>query len=180
MREVVYYLTQSVDGYIADVEGGVGWLSGAPNVDYGYEEFYHGVGTILFGSHTYEQICGFAGEFPYPDKEVVVYTSRDLEPAEQNVTIEHGDVKKSVARLKLGAGGPIWVGGGAELATTLLDASLIDRLRVFLQPIVLGNGISLTDVLTRPVTLDLQNTKSWTGGVVELDYLVLKSWRSDV
>ena len=180
MREVVYYLTQSVDGYIADVEGQVGWLSGAPNTDYGYETFYQAVGTILFGSHTYEQICAFEGVFPYLEKEVIVYSARPLEVVAPNVVIEHEEATRSVARLKMEQGDLIWVGGGAALATTLLDAGLIDRLRVFIQPIVLGNGINLTDVLGRYKTLDLEYVKQWPASVVELNYRVLKPWRSDV
>ncbi|MCL2491411.1 MAG: dihydrofolate reductase family protein [Coriobacteriia bacterium] len=180
MREVVYYLTQSVDGFIADVDGKVGWMSGSPNEDYGYEKFYHSVGTILLGSHTYEHILGIEGNFPYPDKEVVVYSHRDLEAVEPNILIERGDAAESVARLKLKEGGSIWLGGGAELATSLLDAGLVDRIRVFLQPILLGNGIGLTDVLQRYKTLELTHTKEWIGGIVELEYTIVKPWRSDV
>jgi len=180
MREVIYYLTQSLDGFIADVDGGVGWLSGVPNEDYGYEEFYHGIETILLGSRTYEQIVGFGGAFPYPDKEVIVFTQRDLEPAEENVIIDRGDAVKTVARLKMREGGPIWLGGGAGLATTLLDAGLVDRLRIFIQPIVLGNGIGTVDVLARYKTLVLESTKEWPGGIVELNYTLVKPWRSDV
>jgi len=180
MREVIYYLTQSVDGFIADVEGGVGWMSGAPNEDYGYEEFYHHIDTILFGSKTYEHILGIGGGFPYVDKEVVVFSKRDFEPIEDNVMIERGDAPAVVARLKLAEGGPIWLGGGAELATTLLNAGLVDRLRIFIQPILLGNGIGLTDVLERYKTLELVRSKQWEGGIMELEYTVLRPWRSDV
>jgi len=180
MREVIYYLTQSVDGFIADVDGGVGWMSGAPNEDYGYEEFYHSIDTILFGSKTYEHVLGIGGGFPYVDKEVIVFSNRDLEPIEENVTIEQGDATTVVARLKLTEGGPIWLGGGAELATTLLNAGLVDRLRIFIQPILLGNGIGLTDVLERYKTLELLRSKQWEGGIIELEYTVLKPWRSDL
>jgi dihydrofolate reductase len=180
VREVIYYLTQSVDGFIADVDGGVGWMSGAPNEDYGYEEFYHGVGTILFGSKTYEHILGIGGGFPYPDKEVIVFSKRELEAVEENVTIEKGNAAEVVARLKIAEGGPIWLGGGAELATTLLNAGLVDRLRIFIQPILLGNGIGTVDVLERYKTLQLERSKQWDGGIMELEYTVLKPWRSDV
>jgi len=180
MREVIYYLTQSLDGFIADVDGGVRWLAGVPNEDYGYEEFYHSIDTILFGSHTYEQICGFEGGFPYPDKEVYVFTKRGLEATDENVVIDHEDAVKTVARLKVAEGGPIWLGGGAELATTLLNAGLVDRLRIFIQPILLGNGIGVVDVLERYKTLVLEHSKEWPGGIMELNYTLVKPWRSDV
>ncbi|MCL2818362.1 MAG: dihydrofolate reductase family protein [Actinomycetia bacterium] len=180
MREVIYYLTQSVDGFIADVDGKVGWMSGAPHEDYGYEEFYQGIDTILFGSHTYEHIMGIEGDFPYPDREVIVFSERELEPITPNVVIEHEDAEKVVARLKIAVGGPIWLGGGAELATSLLNAGLVDKLRIFIQPILLGNGIGTVDVLERYKTLELVRTKEWAGGIVELEYGIVKPWRSDI
>ena len=180
MREVIYYLTQSLDGFIADVDGGVAWLSGAPNEDYGYEEFYHSIDTVLLGSHTYEQIVGFGGGFPYADKEVIVFSARELESVDENITIEHEDPAKVVARLKIVEGSPIWLGGGAELATTLINAGLVDRIHVFIQPIVLGAGIGLVDVLDKYKTLVLDHSKQWVGGIMELDYSIVKGWRSDV
>lgn len=182
MRKSVYYLTMSLDGYIADIEGGVGWLSGAPNTDYGYEQFYSEVDTIVLGRATYDQVLGFGPHFPYPDKTVlVVTTDPDSVEIPDSVDVQPvTDIVSTVARLKIAEGSTIWIGGGSTLATSLLESGLIDEIRVFVQPILLGSGVPIVRDLSRKRTLDLQSVEKWPGGVVELRYRTVKSWRSDV
>ena len=59
MRRVVLFIAMSLDGYIADSEGGVDWLKGqdenAENVDV-YSDFVKDVDTVVMGWNTYHQI----------------------------------------------------------------------------------------------------------------------------
>ena len=61
MREVVLYLAVSLDGYLADRAGGVGWLSGPDGawegVENSYPEFLRGVDTVVMGWNTYRQVA---------------------------------------------------------------------------------------------------------------------------
>ncbi|MDR1412326.1 MAG: dihydrofolate reductase family protein [Actinomycetes bacterium] len=182
MRTVTYMFTQSLDGYIADGQGSVSWLAGAPNIDYGFAEFYDEIQTVLLGRRTYEQILDRGDFFPYADRETLVFSSNDkLRRAADRVCIVTDDPLKTVARLKLGEGGTIWLGGGAHLAGSLFVAGLLDELRVFTQPIVLGSGLSFfADVGAMRKPLELTHTKCWPAGVLEARYSVAKQWRSDV
>lgn len=180
MRKVIYYVTQSLDGYIADQNGSVDWLYGAPNTDYGYEDFYASVDTVLFGSATYETILSFGDYYPYEDKQVFVYSSKPLVSVSENTTICSEPAAHHVARLKLEEGSDIWLGGGGKLGAALLNAGLVDELRIFVQPILLGQGIRLVEQLDRFIGLDLVNHKVWPGNLVELHYTLIKGWRSDV
>ena len=59
MGKIVLYLAMSVDGYIADEQGGVGWLGGdgsEPGAPGSYPAFYETVDTIVMGWTTYHQI----------------------------------------------------------------------------------------------------------------------------
>lgn len=59
MGKIVLYLAMSVDGYIADEQGGVGWLGGdgsEPDAPGSYPAFYETVDTIVMGWTTYRQI----------------------------------------------------------------------------------------------------------------------------
>ena len=180
IRPVVLYITMSVDGFIADTEGGVGWLAGAPGEDYGYAQFYEGVDAVLLGRKTYEQILGFDVGFPYADKPCYVFSSDESLPrAAESVEIVTTPAEEFVARLKLSEGGPIWLGGGARLATTLWDAGLVDEMHLFNQPIVLGGGIPLFSEPYQRRGLELLGSKSWPGGLVEVRYRVLKEWSGE-
>jgi len=78
MSKLILYVALSVDGYIADADGGVDWLpQGEGGEDYGYYDFYEGIATTIMGSATYEQVLGF-GPFPYPDKRNIVSSSRGI------------------------------------------------------------------------------------------------------
>jgi len=184
MRKSVYYYTQSVDGFIADAQGSTEWMTGAPNIDYGFQEFYNEVGTVLLGARTYEQMLKMGDFFPYPDKEVIVVTSNDkLKLAADCVKLSKEDPAKTLARLQLGseAEGFIWIGGGGALAGSLFEAGLIDELRVFIQPIILGAGTkALASNKNVARALELRQSKDHPAGITELHFEIPKRWRSDL
>ena len=78
MPTIILYIAVSVDGYIADADGGVGWLPSGDGGgdDYGYAGFYAGVDAIVMGRRTYEQVRGFGVAWPYPGKPAYVFTNR--------------------------------------------------------------------------------------------------------
>jgi dihydrofolate reductase len=171
MRSVILYLTMSADGHIADADGGVGWLVGMPAEDYGYHAFYASVDDVLLGAATYEQILGFGGDFPYPDKPVYVFTSRTDPPsAGENVVFVDEPLDTWLARHKYDGDGRSWLGGGAKVAMAAWNAGLVDELDIFVQPMVLGSGIALFDAEHARRGLDLIEARTWPGGIVELRY----------
>ena len=185
MRDVCFYCTISLDGYLCDAQGSTSWMHGAPNEDYGFAEFYQQVSGLILGRATYEQMLDTGDFFPYADKPVYVFSSNPhLKRAAENVQIIT-DVTPEVfvARLKLADedAGPLWLGGGAQLASTLFAAGLVDELQLHIQPILLGAGTPLMsgDDL-RHHGLDLQECAQKPGGFVKLRYRTVKSWRSDI
>lgn len=184
MRTCVYYVTVSADGFIAQEDGSTAWMSGAPRSDYGFNEFYQGVGTIVMGKTTYDKIINMSeGKyFPYEDKKVLVAShNEDFLPHSLEIERVGADLKERIAREKISSvEGAIWVAGGAQIATSLLEDGLIDEVHIFVQPIILGQGISLFNALARPHTLRLESVEKWPGDIVELRYLTVKSWRVDI
>lgn len=180
---MIYLLTASADGFIADKSGGVSWMAGAPNVDYGFSQFYHEIETIVMGKHTYDHLVRLAKGtgFAYPDKEVIVLTENTQEqPLEENVSfMTADDAAKAVAREKLNVEkGPIWLAGGGQTASFFIELQLLDEIRMYVQPILLGSGTSLVSELTHSYVLETEEAKVSAGGVVELRYRIVKSWRS--
>src|SRR6478672_12338572 len=92
--KIVYYCAATLDGYIAESDDSIGWLTGyegsfeGAGLDPGplspggsYERFYAGVGAMVSGSVTYEFILGHlaeGGSWPYADKPYWVLSSREL------------------------------------------------------------------------------------------------------
>lgn len=162
---VVVYIAVSLDGFIADSQGGVGWLAPFEANDYGYEDFVAGVDHLVMGRTTYDQVRSF-GMWPYDGKRVVVMTTRPLEEnAPQGVTSWRGDDMTALADLP----GTTWLVGGTGAIRPFLAASLVDRMRLFVMPVLLGDGIRLFDGHAA-MPLRLHANHRHADGVVELDY----------
>jgi len=172
MRPVILYITASLDGFIAEPGGGMSWLDEASTADsdFGYAEFYASIDTMLMGSATYEFVLHEAEAFPHADRDVFVFTSRDLPIAAESVALVRTDAAEFVRGLKARDGGPIWLVGGGKLNSSLLDPRLVDEIRLFVQPVVLGGGVPLFAAPNAGARLGLVTTREWPLGVVELRY----------
>jgi dihydrofolate reductase len=173
-RPVILYATASLDGFIAGAGGSMHWLDAANSeaTDFGYSEFYATIDTMLMGSATYEFVLGAADPFPHADRQVFVFTSRELPRPADSVTLVHEDAVSFTRRLKDTSGEAIWLVGGGKLNATMLEAALIDEIRLFVQPVLLGEGIGLFDGKAS-APLSLTHTARWPAGVVELRFGVM-------
>ena len=173
-RPVVYYVAMSLDGFIADQDGGVSWLDEFQAEDYGYAGFYAEVGDIVMGRTTYEQVLGFDGPFPHADRPVWVASGTlDRPLAADTVCISREPAREVVERLKTQATpGVIWLVGGSKLASSLWDDGLVDELRIFVMPVVLGAGVPLLASPHARRRVARTDTRPWPGGAVELRYRV--------
>jgi dihydrofolate reductase len=101
MGKIILNLAISLDGFIADENGGVDWLNDfpTPGEDYGMNAFFKQCGTAIMGSKTYEQMLSFNDW--YKGMDGIVFTSRQL-PAIKNQPIKFikGDPTPIVGELK--------------------------------------------------------------------------------
>lgn len=87
MRQAVLFIAMSLDGYLADQNGGVGWLEGEdPDAETPdtYTAFIREADTVLMGRRTYDQVVTelSPGKWPYCGLTTYVVTHRDAPPAE--------------------------------------------------------------------------------------------------
>lgn len=174
MRSVILYIAMSLDGYIADAKGDVGWLSGdgsAPDASGSYLEFFETVDTVILGWNTYHQIVTELSpdEWPYKGKESYVLTHREKDDVGE-IHFVSGDMVELLRILQDQPGKDIWICGGAEIAQQFIKAGRIDRFHLTVIPTVLGKGGRLFPVLQSEMPLKLIKTASYNG-MVDLIYV---------
>ncbi|HLD97061.1 MAG TPA: dihydrofolate reductase family protein, partial [Candidatus Nanoarchaeia archaeon] len=136
--------------------------------DYGYKKFYSSIDTILTGRKTYEQALGF-GEWPYPGKKCYVLSRKPDNKADKNVEFA-ANATALANELKRQSGKGIWLVGGSEIITALLNAGLVDEFVVSIHPIILGSGIPLFAGIKKQQRLKLKDVKTFKTGLVQLMY----------
>lgn len=173
VREVTLFIAMSLDGYIADSDGGVDWLAGhdpaGPEPD-SYDRFIAGIDTVLMGWNTYRQVTEELSPeaWPYEGLDTWVVTHRSPFPVE-GVRFTSEDPAQLVRRLQQEEGRGIWVCGGASLAQQLMREGLIDRLHLSVIPTILGSGIPLFEHDGPQLNLRLVRTET-CNGIVDLVY----------
>ena len=172
MRKVILYIAMSLDGYIADKNGGVAWLAGqyAEVADEGtYSEFVQGIDTVVMGWNTYAQVrMELSPEWPYEEMESYVITHRN-EKSTGNIKFVREEPCELIARLKEMPGKDIWICGGSSIIQPLVRENLIDEYRVALIPTILGDGIPLFGDRETELQLRLNKTMMYNG-IAELVY----------
>ena len=172
MRKVILYVADSLDGYIARKYGDVDWLMDGED-GYGYNDFYDSIDTVLMGNRTYQQVLSFGGDYPYPDKQNYVFTTRQDLTADEHVTFVNKAIPDFVNQLKREEGKDIWLIGGAAVFNLLLREGLVDELMLFTMPLVLGEGIPLFRAPNPERKLKLVDSKAYSNGVIYRHYQVL-------
>ena len=189
MAKTVYYCACSLDGYIAEADDSLDWLTGydgsfegegAEPMKGSYDRFYEGVGALVSGSVTYEWVLGHlertGADWPYAGKPCWVLSSRDLSrPSgeDADVRIVEAKVADLYEEMAAAAGdGNLWVVGGGNVASQFADAGLLDEVIVTVVPVVLGDGKPLFDRHLPGGPMRLTGTHAWDTGMVELRYAI--------
>jgi len=192
-RDLIAVLQMTLDGKILDSEGGSDWVDSwadglelLPPVDSfvlgagmfsGYQEFW----AAMLDDHA--AVSAMLGRDPYP---------RELAYAQVASTTEHlvlsttlADVTWPSARIvrsldairafKQQGNGTTYVVGGPTLITALLDAGLLDELRLIVHPVLVGAGQSITGAFSSRQHLQLVAAEPFAGGRVTLTYRVRES-----
>ena len=192
MARLIYSATASLDGYINDAQGGFDFAAPDAEVHAFVNDREREIGTYLLGRRVYDVMtywdtapvdeppvdsadagdaavmADYARVWRQIDK--IVY-SRSLETVTADRTrLEREFDPDAVRALTTTADRDVSI-GGAELAGQALAAGLVDLLRVYIAPVVVGGG---TRLLPEGLQLDLQlvDQHRFTSGTVYLLYAV--------
>jgi dihydrofolate reductase len=181
MRKLFSFMVVTLDGFYEGPNKEFDW----PTVDEEFNDFavrqLNDVDTLLFGRVTYEGMAAY-----WPTREAVeydpliarlmndvpkiVYSSTLDEATWNNTTLVTEDAATSVAALKKQPGKDLALFGSPKLTVSLLEAGLVDELRVMVAPLLLGAGATLFRGLSGRVPLELTTTTTFSSGNVLLSY----------
>ena len=167
MRHIVLFIAMSLDGYIADADGGVGWLNGqgdeAENEDT-YSEFVKNIDTVVMGWTTYHQVSTELSplEWVYRDLKTYIITHHE-QISRENIEFVHEAPSELIRWLKKEQGKDVWICGGASIVRQLMQDGLIDRFHISIIPTLLGSGIRLFEAFDKEIKLSLLKSRTYNG-----------------
>lgn len=173
MRKITYGGATSLDNFLARPDGAVDWLLWSKDVSAITAASWKTVDAVLMGRKTYEvALRSGSGGGGMPGVAGYVF-SRTLDPAEHPGTnIVSTDAAEFVRDLKAQRGKGICLMGGGELARSLFEADLIDEVSLNVHPVLLGAGIPAFHPMTRPIDLELAESRPLAHGCILLTYRV--------
>jgi len=187
MRKIISFMHISLDGFVAGPNGEMNWIK----VD---QEIFDHVGkrisegdTALYGRKTYEMMESYwpdAGKASDASKHDIehsewynnvqkVVLSKTMKGSElPNTTIISDNLSESINKIKRSGSADILIFGSPTATHSLMQQNLIDGYWLFVNPVILGQGIPLFTDIRDKIKLKLLNTRQFTSGVTELDYIV--------
>ncbi len=174
MKKIKLYIAASLDGYIARPDGDLDWLLQYPapaGAEYGYQEFIDSVDTIIMGNSTYQAIIEMGVDWPYKDKSTYVLTRyKNNLPPKENVTYITDDVVTAIRQLQQQEGKGMWLMGGGQVVTLLLNHDLVDEIQIAYIPVILGDGIPLFPNKPKESKWELAGNTAYDSGILKVDY----------
>jgi dihydrofolate reductase len=169
MRQVVYSVAMSLDGFIAGPNGEADWIVMDPDID--FSSMFARFDAIVMGRKTYEVIRTARGG-GMPGIRSYVF-SRSLDPADCPGVTVAADAVMTLNQLRSGSGKDIWLFGGGQLFGSLAPAGLVDRIEVAVIPVMLGAGVPMWSSAGSSIELRLmEHDVLATTGTVLLTYRV--------
>lgn len=174
MRKIKLYIAASIDGYIADINGELDWLSNypiTPESNYGYDKFFNSVDSVIIGGKSFRDILNMDVIYPYKDKTSYVITqNRDSHTYIENVQFLSNDIIETISSLKEQQGKDIWLVGGGEIISMLLESNLVDEITITYIPKILGDGIPLFPKMKVESNWKLLNSQFYKNSVLSIEY----------
>jgi dihydrofolate reductase len=170
-------MSVSVDGFIADREGGLGWTAPDDELFQFHLDRVRELGCHLCGRKLYETMLVWETDPSLRDTELhaafadvwcalpKVVFSRTLDTVRGNARLAEASVGEEVAAALAATDKDVEI-GGAGLAGAAINLGLVDELRMFRSPIVLGGGTPFLPPVAEHVPLELIETRTFGSRVV--------------
>jgi dihydrofolate reductase len=188
MGKLIYLMTTSLDGYVADEQGNFDWAVPSEEVHAFVNDALRNVGTILMGRNLYETMkvwddiptegTGGPMDGPSPamndyariwrDAKKIVYSTSLDSVAIANATLERSFDPSAIQKLVAESDKDFDI-GGPHLAAEAIQAGIVDEYRQIIAPIMIGGGNAWLPKGIRG-KLELVETRQFENGFVHLQY----------
>jgi dihydrofolate reductase len=185
MRNLVFFMHTSLDGFVAGPNKEMSWLKLEEDMLDFVAEMTSNADTALYGRVTYELMESYwpnAGQQPNASKHTiahakwyeqvpkVVLSTTIAEAGLHNTKVISGQLADNINELKQQEGRDILIFGSPGASQSLLNEGLIDEFWLFVNPIILGKGMPLFKDITGTTKLNLVESKTFACGVIALHY----------
>ena len=152
MGKLIYLITTSLDGYVADEDGNFDWAMPSEEVHSTVNDIVRNVGTSLLGRNMYEimkvwDTIPTDGDSPamndyakiWRSHKKIIYSSTLADVSIKNASVERS-FDPNVIRQLLKDSDTDFDIGGPHLASEAIKTNLIDEYHQFIAPIIIGSG----------------------------------------
>lgn len=168
------FIATSLDGFIADRNGGIDFLNTVPNPehkDLGYNAFIEKVDAIVMGRITFETVLGFNIPWPYQLPIFVLSSGMQNVPEELKGKVEIVNGTPTEITQKMNERGfmNIYIDGGTTIQHYLKEDK-IDEMTISTIPVVLGGGTSLFGELAHPINFEWVSSEVFLNAITQVTY----------
>jgi dihydrofolate reductase len=191
MRKLILAVNASLDGFMGGVHGDMTWMVEDEEMDHDFTAAIRDrADTMLAGRATYQS---FEGAWPAMARSsslspeltvfaewmlttpIVVFSHGEPDLAMSNARLATLPLAEEVAKLRDQPGRDLVVFGGATIVGELVRLGLVDEYWLKVEPVAIGQGLSIFGRLDAPVDLTLAWSKVYPSGVVGLRYETARS-----
>jgi dihydrofolate reductase len=174
---LIYSMGVSADGFIADREGAFAWSVPSDELFLFHTAQTRELGGFLLGRRLYETMLVWETDPSMRDTELdaafadvwcaipKVVFSRTLDSVQGNARLAEASVAEEAAAALDATDKDVGI-GGAGLATAAIELGLVDELRMFRYPVVVGGGTPFLPPVTDEVPLKLIETRTFGSRVI--------------
>lgn len=171
--KVTLWMAMSINGIIADTNGGEDFLSHNNWLE--FVESVQKVGCLIWGRKTYELVKKWSKSYLDP----LTNISKVILTHDQNIKLDKGFIiasspKEALEILRKKGFNEIILTGGSTNNASFAKLNLIDELNLHVEPVVLGKGIPLFHPDVFELKLELLEMKKSRGKTLELHFKVIK------
>ena len=181
MGKIIAYNFTSLDGYYKAPDEDISWHRHGKEEEKYSEEMLANNNILLFGRKTYEHMAAF---WPTPDAkemfpkvasgmniaEKVVFSNSLNETYWTNSRIQNGDIVEKMIELKQSETRNFAILGSGSIINLFTDHDLIDEYQFMIDPVAIGNGVSIFSGIGKILNLKLAGVRTFKSGVVLLTY----------
>ncbi|NCI45057.1 dihydrofolate reductase family protein [Sediminibacterium soli] len=187
MRRIISFMHLSLDGFVAGPNGEMNWIKAEQEIfDYVGKRISEG-DTALYGRVTYQMMENYwptAGNKPNATRHEIEHSkwygkvhkivlSKTMKNADlPNTTIISDNLSERIQEIRQQEGKEILLFGSPTATHSLMQQDLIDGYWLFVNPIILGQGIPLFAGIKNTTKLQRVSTRPFDCGVTELNYTV--------